>query len=143
RATFRALRESTGVDVLISMIGVVDVHHTLIQVMGCDLVGNFLEGRQLPVYQNVLGYRVGEAFIRDLVSQNLYSLDSTVDDVAACRFPIVHIAAETDTWTHHADVEYVFAPKHQHSGGRELCLLAGASHKIENNPNAGREALCH
>jgi alpha/beta superfamily hydrolase len=141
RVAFRALRESADVTVLISLVGVVNLHATLVSIMGCDLVSDLLARRPIPPSQEVLGYRVRDGFIRDLVQQNLFSLESAREDLARCPFPIIHIAAENDAWTDLKDVEYAFGAKRE-SVQHDLYLLPEASHKLENNPTASRDALC-
>jgi alpha-beta hydrolase superfamily lysophospholipase len=139
RAVFRALPRREDVRAFVSLVGVVNLRHTLIHVMGEDLVGERLGGRDIPKSREVLGYRVNGRFINDIMQEDLYSLASTKRDVAACCFPIAQISAELDAWTQLDEVKEIFGAAGD--ARRELYLLSGASHKLENNPSAARDAL--
>jgi pimeloyl-ACP methyl ester carboxylesterase len=139
RVVFRALREREDVQAFVSLVGVVNLRRTLTHVMGEDLVGERLGGREIPTSREVLGYQVSARFVTDLMREALYSLASTKEDVGACRFPIVQISAELDAWTQLDEVKEVFGAADD--PGRELYLLSSAAHKLENNPSAARDAL--
>lgn len=140
RVVFRALRDREDIRAFVSLVGVVDLRHTLTRVMEEDLVGERLGGRDIPKSREVLGYRVSTSFILDIMQEELYSLASTKQDVATCPFPIAQISAELDDWTQLDEVKEIFGAADDTQ--RELYLLSGASHKLENNPTAARDALC-
>jgi pimeloyl-ACP methyl ester carboxylesterase len=140
RAAFRALKGYEDLGVLVSLVGVVNVRHTLVKIMGEDLVGDLLKNQLAPGSRDVLGYEVSTRFINDVVEGDFHSLESTKLDLSACPFAAANISAGSDAWTLPGEVEEVFLSR---GGGaaRELYTLPGASHKLENNPSAARDAL--
>jgi hypothetical protein len=140
RAAFRALKGCEDVSVLVSLVGVVNVRHTLLKITGEDLIGDLLRDQLVPGSREVLGYEVSTRFINDAVKENLHSLESTKLDVSLCPFAITNVSAESDTWTLANEVEEVFRAEDA-GPPRELYSLPGASHKLENNPSAASEAL--
>jgi Acyl transferase len=140
RVALRALKERNDIDALLSLVGVVNVKHTLFSILGEDLVQDRLMNCLVPGSREVLGYWISTNFIDDVVDEGLYSLQSTSQDVSGCRFPITNISAELDAWTLLGEAEQVFSAKA--SGPlREMYVLPAVSHKLENNPTAARNAL--
>lgn len=136
---FRALKQYENVGCLVSLVGVVNVQDTLFRVIGEDLVDDFLKSQLTGHSREVLGYEVSTRFIMDVVNEDWYSLDSTCQNVKACKFPIVQIAAESDTWVLLDAVKSVFGICGI-SAPRKVYIIPGASHKLENNPTAARIA---
>lgn len=140
RIALRALKGRTDVSGLVSLVGVVNLQHTLCAILGEDLIHDLLSGELISGTREVLGYDISTNFIHDAVINNLHSLESTKVDILNCGFPITNISAEHDAWTLLAEARNIFlGPETEDL--RELFILAGASHKLENNPSAARDAL--
>jgi hypothetical protein len=139
RFAVRALQGRDDVAMLISLVGVVNVQDTLHRVLGFDAVGRYLQSGTASD-DEVFGYTVGGGFTRDLVEQDMHTLESTRHDLARCGFPIVQVSAESDDWSNLADVDAAFSRADVRSP-RELYVLSAASHKLEHNPEGARVAL--
>jgi pimeloyl-ACP methyl ester carboxylesterase len=141
RVAFRTFQRQQAIRSLVSLVGVVNVQHALHQAIGRDLVGQVLHGEHIPATAVALGYEVRTHFIHDAIECGWHTLESTSADLALCPFPIVQILGELDTWTPKQDVARVFAGTAPDF--RTTFVLPGASHKLEHNPSAAREALLH
>ena len=141
RAAFRAFKGRTDIGMIVSLVGVVNVRNTLYSILGRDLIGDILNGRTMAPSWEIFGYTSSTRFLSDVIEHDLYSLESTKKDVSACGFPLAQISAESDPWSRLDEVESVFLPNGSNAP-RELYVLPGASHKLENNPSAARNALC-
>lgn len=140
RVALRALKERADIHALVSLVGVVNVRATLHRVIGTDLIEQYTTEQSLPDSKEVLGYEIGSRFIVDIVETDIFSLESTKEDMRKCRFPIIEIAAENDAWTDLQEVDDLFHSCNG-SASRESYVLPSTSHKLENNPSAARMAL--
>lgn len=136
---FRALKQYENVGCLVSLVGIVNIQDSLFHVTGEDMVDDFLKSQLTGHSREVLGYEVSTRLIMDVVNEEWHSLDSTRQDVKACKFPIVHIALDSDDWILLDEVKSAIDPPGI-SVPREVHIIPGASHKLENNPTAARLA---
>ena len=135
RSALRAAVCDSRIKKVVSVVGVVNLQHTLREVYKEDIFGTYLEGRHWGI-TDILGFDInGETFLGTAVEANLHDLKGTVEDVARLSVPLVYFFAENDTWVDIAQVRQVL-------GQNPFCRLvsvAGAMHEVRENPRAAEE----
>jgi len=137
RCAFRAAVTERRITRLISVVGVVNMQHTLKQVYQEDIFGTFLAGRHWGL-TDILGFDInGEIFLGTAVDAKMHDLDGTVADIAALRVPLYYFFAMNDTWVDYRDV--VRATEGQPLA--KLVPVEGAMHEVRENPKAAEEVF--
>ena len=139
RALFRVGREDDRLDLLISLVSVVDLQKTLFSIYREDFVDRVKRGETVKM-MDVLGFQVDAGhFLRSAIANSYEDLQTTIDDVRNIDAPIVFFAAENDAWVELRDVQQLIYAK---PGKRQdLYILNGAMHELQENPDVSRAAL--
>lgn len=137
RCAFRAAVGESRITRLISVVGVVNMQHTLKMVYNDDIFGTFLQGRHWGL-TDILGFDInGEIFLGTAVDARMHDLEGTLADLAALRVPLVYFFAMNDTWVNYHDV--VKATENQPLA--RLVAVEGAMHEVRENPKAAEEVF--
>lgn len=137
RCAFRAAVSERRIARLISVVGVVNMQHTLREVYQEDIFGTYLQGRHWGL-TDILGFDInGEIFLGTAVDARMHDLDGTLADLAALRVPLTYFFAMNDTWVDYRDV--VRATENQPLA--RLVAIEGAMHEVRENPKAAEEVF--
>jgi ubiquinone/menaquinone biosynthesis C-methylase UbiE len=137
RCAFRAAVNERRISRLISVVGVVNMQHTLKEVYQEDIFGTFLQGRHWGL-TDILGFDInGQIFLGTAVDAQMHDLDGTIADMAALRVPLVYFFAMNDTWVDYHDVVRVTASQPL----ARLVAVEGAMHEVRENPKAAEEVF--
>lgn len=137
RCAYRAAVDERRIKRLISVVGVVNMQHTLREVYQEDIFGTYLQGRHWGL-TDILGFDInGEIFLGTAVDANMHSLDGTLADLAALRVPLVYFFAMNDTWVDYRDVIRVTESQPL----ARLVAVEGAMHEVRENPKAAEEVF--
>lgn len=137
RCAIRAAAVDSRVSRLISVVGVVNMQHTLREVYREDIFGTYLEGRHWGL-TDILGFDInGEIFLGTAVKARMHDLDGTIEDIAKLRVPLVYFFAVNDAWVDYHDV--VKATENQPLA--KLVAVEGAMHEVRENPRAAEEVF--
>jgi len=139
RALFRAGREDNRLDLLISLVSVVDLQKTLYNIYREDFLDRVKRGETVGM-MDVLGFQVDAGhFLRSAIANSYENFQTTIDDIKNINAPIVFFAAERDAWVDLFDVQRLIYAK---PGKRQdLYILNGAMHELQENPDVSRAAL--
>ena len=131
RAALRAIAgPGTGVRAAALITPVVDVAHTLGQVMGEDLFDRITWDRETRCL-TVLGHHVDLEFVHDCRLHGLHDLAGTERDIAAGTAELALVAGTDDPWVEVRQVrDLVLAAR----SGVELVEIPAASHQLYRNP---------
>lgn len=137
RCAFRAAASEKRIRRLISVVGVVNMQHTLREVYKEDIFGTYLQGRHWGL-TDILGFDInGEIFLGTAVDTNMHDLAGTIADIAALRVPLVYFFAMNDVWVDYHEV--VRATENQPLA--RLVAIEGAMHEVRENPRAAEEVF--
>jgi SAM-dependent methyltransferase len=137
RCAFRAAATDHRVKRLISVVGVVNMQHTLREVYREDIFGTYLEGRHWGL-TDILGFDInGEIFLGTAVRARMHDLGGTAEDIAKLRVPLIYFFAVNDAWVDYHDV--VAATENQPLA--RLVAVDGAMHEVRENPRAAEEVF--
>ncbi|MBX3736487.1 MAG: methyltransferase domain-containing protein [Candidatus Didemnitutus sp.] len=137
RCAFRAAVTETRIKRLISVVGVVNMQHTLREVYREDIFGTFLQGRHWGL-TDILGFDInGEIFLGTAVDARMHDLEGTVADIAKLKVPLIYFFAMNDAWVAHDDV--VRATENQPLA--KLVAVEGAMHEVRENPRAAEQVF--
>jgi ubiquinone/menaquinone biosynthesis C-methylase UbiE/pimeloyl-ACP methyl ester carboxylesterase len=137
RCAFRAAVSERRITRLVSVVGVVNMQHTLHAVYNEDIFGTYLQGRHWGL-TDILGFDInGEIFLGTAVDAQMHDLAGTVADIAQLRVPLFYFFAMNDTWVRYEDV--VKATENQPLA--KLVAVEGAMHEVRENPKAAEEVF--
>lgn len=137
RCAFRAAANDARIRRVISVVGVVNMQHTLAEVYKEDIFGTYLQGRHWGL-TDILGFDInGEIFLGTAVTAGMHNLDGTITDIEALRVPLVYFFAMNDAWVNYEDV--VRAVQNQPLA--KLVAVEGAMHEVRENPKAAEEVF--
>jgi hypothetical protein len=140
RVALRALREGDTPDLLFAIVGAVNVRSSLAKLMGVDVFQEYAEGRMQHSY-TLLGHHGSmRPFVEQALRDDFVTLESAIEDLRRCRFPIVHLAAEKDPWVDPEEVERVYRET-EGAQERRLLYLPAVHHDLSKNPVAAALAL--
>jgi acyl transferase len=138
RVAYRFVGVELSLSFLITIAGVVNLRHTLVQILGTDWFE--VDNDALPETIEVEGYPVtAQPFCRDCVSEDWLSLESTEREIRTMKTRLTAFMASEDLWVRHEDA--VKAHRSLVHPGSKNVLLAGATHNSSNNPRATRVLL--
>lgn len=137
RCAFRAAVTEPRIARLVSVVGVVNMQHTLREVYQEDIFGTYLQGRHWGL-TDILGFDInGEIFLGTAVDAGMHDLDGTLADLAALRVPLTYFFAMNDTWVDYRDVVRVT----ENQPLARLVAIEGAMHEVRENPKAAEEVF--
>lgn len=144
RSMLRYLAASGGaggkIGAAVSIVGVVDVAHTVTQITGENCFEGFLNGKRYGV-RKLLTYGIDyDNFITDTINNNFLSCESSADDARGISIPYYgSIMTGDDEWIlkeHQKTVHSVFTKSRV-----EQFVIQGATHKIWKNPRSADIAV--
>ncbi len=136
RTAIRAAALDSRIDMLVGLVGVVNVRHTLREVYQEDLVQNHLDGKRWGV-TDILGVEIDfDRFLESAVASGMHDLQGTAEDLARTQARVVMFPAERDTWVLLDEVRAVS----RSCAEIELRPIEGAMHEIRENPQAADRA---
>lgn len=136
RVAVKAEAESPSLDLLVLLVGIVNVRRTVSAVHLEDVFTNFLNGH----YQhsaNILGFNVGQQFLQDACQNHFVTLGDTLNDAGHLNTPIMMVSAGNDSWVAQDDLE-----KFQIALGDRLqkkVVMPESLHRIQENPRLARQ----
>ena len=135
RIALKAEAEQPSLNLLVMLVGVVDVQRSVATVHQEDVFDNYLNG-PLQDSANILGFNVGRHFLEDAMANNFSTLATTVEDVQVLDTPILYVAAGKDAWIDRLDLQ-VFK---ESIGSRLVTWLdvPEALHRLQENPKIAR-----
>ncbi|MDP1578768.1 MAG: methyltransferase domain-containing protein [Candidatus Didemnitutus sp.] len=137
RCAFRAAATDSRISRLISVVGVVNMQHTLREVYQEDIFGTYLAGRHWGL-TDILGFDInGEIFLGTAVDANMHNLAGSVVDIAALRVPLIYFYAMNDAWVDSQDVAKAMAGQPL----ARMVAIEGAMHEVRENPRAAEEVF--
>jgi alpha-beta hydrolase superfamily lysophospholipase len=136
RVALRALRGRDDVRLLFTVVGVVNLRRTIHEVVGQAVFDDY-SAAKLGASYLVLGHDVSTNFLGSALADRLDSLDSTVEDLRLCSFPVVHVAGDDDAWVQLPEVQRAFTE----AGKQGVCFLPGVHHELGKNPAAAALAM--
>lgn len=147
RTAIRASAQDMRVNLLLCVVGVVNLQFTLREVYREDLVGLHLSGRRWGV-GDMLGVEMDyDGFLASAVSSRMHDLAGTMADLGTVKAPIIFFSGEDDVWVNFDDVVAAAAQ----APAAKLVRLAGAKHEVRENHAVAEQAfhdivstiLCH
>ena len=140
RVALKAESQESTLNLLILLVGVVDVQRSVSTVHQEDVFANFLNG-QIQDSANILGFNVGSHFLQDALTNNFSTLETTLLDVQSLETPIMYISAGQDVWIDGQDrATFKHAIKAQLSKWLDV---PEALHRLQENPKAARATYRH
>lgn len=142
RNILRYLSQSSHeIDVLVSLVGVVNMQYTIKQILEFDLVLDKLNNPDKEYgIRKVLHYPINwDAFLTDLIDESLHSLESTKEDINRINIPIYLLVSEDDKWIDINEYDAVFKENSEILKG--MYKLPNAGHELYKNPQAAEYAL--
>lgn len=138
RIAVRAAVEDSRIQLLISLVGIVDLQATLKAVYYKDIIGAFLQGNGWDT-ADILGFEVSREFPETAIREKYHNLSTTLEEVRKLKIPLVFLVAEKDTWVKLEDIKLLSETAgHQ---PHELYIIPNAMHRIYENPKSARWAL--
>ncbi|RKX28575.1 MAG: hypothetical protein DRP71_17200 [Verrucomicrobia bacterium] len=122
---------------LVSVVGVVNLTHTLVKVYQDDLVGGFIQGRRYGVL-DILGHEVHmDRFFEATVRDEFHRLEDMARDISRIDAPISWFPASNDAWVRMEDVQYVARGNEQMS----IHPIEGAMHEVRESQDTAERSL--
>ena len=140
RVALKAEAEDPGLALLVLLVGIVDVQQSVATVHQEDVFANYLNG-QIQESANILGFNVGQQFLRDAVTNKFSSLGTTLDDVNALVTPVMYISAGKDAWIEKSSLE--FFKQGINSQLINWLDVPEALHRLQENPKLARSTYRH
>ncbi len=135
RVALKAESQESTLNLLILLVGVVDVQRSVSTVHQEDVFANFLNG-QIQDSANILGFNVGSHFLDDALTNNFATLETTLVDVQKIETPIMYIAAGNDAWI---DVQDQATFKQAINAQLSKWLdVPDSLHRVQENPKIAR-----
>jgi pimeloyl-ACP methyl ester carboxylesterase len=128
-----------SVDVVLSLLGVVDVGYTARLALDIDVARLLADPAHVYGRGKVMGYVVDrDRFMRDMVAQDWHSPETTRRELAVIEQPTYLIAAERDEWVPQEQIEAAYAG----AAARVVrsYRIPNASHELYRNPPAFKTA---
>lgn len=140
RVALKAEAEHSSLNLLVMLVGVVDIQRSVATVHQEDVFANYLNG-QVQDSANILGFNVGRHFLQDAVTNNFSTLTTTLEDVQALGTPVLYVSAGKDAWIDRQDLQ-VFK---QAVNSRLVKWLdvPEALHRLQENPKNARATYRH
>lgn len=142
RICFRYLSNSYDkVDMFLSLVGTVNMRHTINGILGFDLVEQFInEPGKVWGVDKVLSYPINwDNFMSDLINNKYHDLETTKKEIDKIKTPVSLIVAESDKWVDINEYDYAF------SGNKgilnEIYKMPNSGHELYKNPEAARYAF--
>ncbi|MDH5564238.1 MAG: methyltransferase domain-containing protein [Nitrospirota bacterium] len=135
RVALKAEAEQASLNLLVMLVGVVDVQRSVATVHQEDVFDNYFHG-PLQDSANILGFNVGRHFLEDALANKFSTLATTLEDVQALKTPVLYVAAGKDAWIDRLDLQAF----KQSIGSRLVKWLdvPEALHRLQENPKIAR-----
>lgn len=134
RVALKEAAEDKRIELLISILGVVNLQGTLQAIYREDGVKEALSGVSLGL-RDILGFQVNaDHFLKDAIDGNFHTLHTSLQDAAKLSIPTVFLVADKDPWVSPDEVRMVFdrIPTQQ----KEFYVLPDAMHELYENPTS-------
>ena len=134
RVALKEAAEDKRIELLISILGVVNLQGTLQAIYREDGVKEALSGVSLGL-RDILGFQVNaDHFLKDAIDGNFHTLHTSLQDAAKLYIPTVFLVADKDPWVSPDEVRMVFdrIPTQQ----KEFYVLPNAMHELYENPTS-------
>lgn len=128
------------VSVYVSLVGVVNMQHTLEAIAGFDAVKEKKSDKEhiLGVHK-LLSYEIDwDNFVTDMLELKLEDVNSSLEAVEQIDIPVYAIVAEKDNWVNMDEVDIVLK-RCIHVKGKHV--LQGATHELYKNPESAKTAM--
>lgn len=144
RSMLRYLSENPNIKdkikVAVSIVGVVDVQHTIVQITKKNYFAGYLEGEKYGKMK-LLTYEIDyDNFIKDTYKNNFLTYESSINEAKNINISYYgSIITSDDEWIlrdHQIHVHNAFKNTHV-----EQFMIEGASHKIWKNPRSAEIAI--
>jgi len=130
RSAIRAAATDPRINLLVCMVGVVNIRATFREVFREDVFAQYLAGRRWNGNSSALGCESDlDAFIAAALEHDLHDPAGTARDFARITHPSVFFVAENDAWVDAAEVEAVAA----RSPRARVHKMSGAKHEVREN----------
>ncbi len=140
RVALKAESQESTLDLLIMLVGVVNVQRSVSTVHQEDVFANFLNGR-IQDSANILGFNVGSHFLHDALTNNFSTLETTLLDVQRLETPIMYISAGKDVWIDGQDrATFKYSINAQLSKWLDV---PESLHRVQENPKTARATYRH
>lgn len=134
RVALKEAAKDHRVQLLISLIGVLNLQGTLYAIYCEDGVQKALNGTPLGL-RDILGFQVdADYFLKDAIRGNFHTLETSIQDAAELRIPAVFFVADKDPWVSSDEVQKVV--EHIPTGPKELHVLPNTMHELLENPKS-------
>ncbi|WP_447983590.1 PilZ domain-containing protein [Nitrospira sp. Nam74] len=98
RVAIKTARSRAFMKLLVLLAPVVDLQYTLMAVHQEDLISASLQGVKRGI-SNILGFNVdADAWLSDAIDGGYADFDSTLEDLATLRMPVLVFSSEQDLW---------------------------------------------
>lgn len=134
---FQAAGRDRRIRHLVTLVGVVDLVYTLVQVYQDDLINGYIAGKRYGVL-DILGHEVNmDRFFEITIAENFHTLEGTKAAVSKAMCPVSFFPAENDAWVRIEDVEAVAAC----AVDAKIYLIEGAMHEVRENQDAADKTM--
>ncbi len=135
RVALKAEAEVPSLALLVLLVGIVDVQQSVATVHQEDVFANYQNGH-IQVSANILGFNVGEQFLRDAITNEFSTLGSTLADVQALETPVMYISAGKDAWVEKTGLGMFKQSLAKHTS--QWLDVPEALHSLQENPKTAR-----
>ncbi|MCP4130812.1 MAG: hypothetical protein GY754_07505 [bacterium] len=142
RVLFKYFAENnvSDIDLLISLVGVLDVTETVHNTCGTDWLNKYKNGDRHEGSFSIIDHEVSFlSFCSDAWEKSYATLDTTITDIKKITTPMVLIISEKDDWVPFEQYELVFSD--EITTVKEKFVIPDASHKFYKNPHAAQTAM--
>ncbi len=140
RVALKAESQQPSLNLLILLVGIVDVQRSVSLVHQEDVFANFLNG-QIQDSANILGFNVGSHFLQDALTNDFSTLETTLVDVQNLETPVMYISAGNDAWID-GQAQAIFKQAINVQLSKWLNVPA-ALHRLQENPKVARTTYRH
>lgn len=136
RAALRAESDRPALDLLVLLVGIVNVRATVTAVHQEDVFTNYVKGCQ-PETTNILGFNVGRHFLADACREHFVSLEDTLQDVQHLQTSVMMVSAGNDAWVDGQDLVRFAKALGPRLGN--WIVAPEALHRLQENPLIAKE----
>ncbi len=140
RVAIKAAAQDNRIKLLFGLVAIVDLRSSLKAVYHQDVIGEIIEGRYKgKTIDDIMGFEVSINFARSAIAEQYHDLETTRQDLAKIRVPVVLMNAQNDPWINAEDVKNLIQT--QSDINKKFVLIPGAMHQLNENPQAVMFAL--
>lgn len=129
------------IDVLLSLVGVVDMQYTLKAISGIDVVGEALKDPATRYgIRKLIKYPVDwDNFLKILIDNEMHTIETTKADIDKINTPTYLIVSEKDKWVNIDDYHKTFSDNEKIL--KKTYKISNAGHELYKNPQAAEYAF--